>query len=159
MGSLGKAEPLTAATGDQGKDWPGMRMESRENWRRLQLLTGGQPLSIYTWYSRLQSMPEPYQLKGGQIVTRTDTTKQFLCGFMPRGSKGIMAHRSTAFTLFSCCSFCLLCISIKSTQEVHKSPARPTELQTEIPVTSSGDTFLCFATFSFQIGLRTPRSS
>lgn len=102
-------------------------MESRENWRRLQLLTRGQPLLIYTWHSRLQSMPEPYQLKKGRIVTRTDTTEQFLCGFMPQGSKRSMAHRSTAFTFFSCCSFYLLCICIKSTQLVHKSPARLTD--------------------------------
>lgn len=157
MGSLGKAEPLSGATSDQGKDWPGMRMESRENWRRLELLTREQPLLTYTWHSRLQSIPEPYQLKGGQIITRTDTTVQFLSGFTPQGSKGSMAPSSRAFTLSLCCSFCLLCLCIESTQV--NSPARLSEQQIETPVNSSGNTSLWFVTLLFQIVLRTPRSS
>lgn len=54
-----------------------MRMENKENWRRLQLLTRAQPLLIYTWQSRLQRNPEPHQLKEGQIIPRTDTTVHF----------------------------------------------------------------------------------
>lgn len=155
-------QPGKSRATDCSYRWPGKRLAriaSRENWRVLQLLTRGQPLLIYSWHSRLQSIPKPHQLKGGQIITRTDNAVQFLCGFTPWGSVGSVAHSSTAFTLFPCCSFCLLCICIKSTQVVHRSAARLTELQTKMPMNSSGDTSLCFVTLSFQIDLRPPGSS
>ena len=56
---------------------------------------------------------------------------------------GSMVHSSTAFTRFSCCSFCLLSTYTKSIQVVRRSPARLTKLPTEMPMNTVLVILLC----------------